>query len=475
MQRTVDATVPGKLPASITLMLIACAALVVGNAASLWLNLHQLERAAANVNQTWATIGRLRLLRSTLALADGAQSAWLLSGEARHLETVRANLETFDQTLQQVGLLLKSRPDQAANLERLERIAETKRADFRATLQFGTAPQREGGLPPAQLAAARQRTELAYDLLVDMIGLEHERVAASNARVFDRFRAATAIGIGIGVISLATLLLFYALIVRNTRRVQAAEAALLEANHALESRIAARTEQLSSLSRHLLEAAEREKSALARELHDELGSNLTAINLDVASVAAHLEKTDPPRAARLAHALGVLRDTVDLKRRVIQGLRPGTLENLGLVETLRMHIEDFTRRTGLPCTAELDESLAEPDSALAIALFRVVQEALTNVAKYAQASHVAVSLRLEGNDVHLRIVDDGVGIEADAPERPLSHGLLGMRERIGRLNGRLNIRRGDGGRGTVVEAFVGLREGPPTEEPRTEPAAIRTR
>ena len=76
-----------------------------------------------------------------------------------------------------------------------------------------------------------------------------------------------------------------------------------------------------------------------------------------------------------------------------------------------------------------------------------------------------------GNRIHLAVIDDGVGIDAEAPERPLSHGLLGMRERIGRLNGQLIIRRGDGGRGTIVEAIVALDEGPPTEEPQTEPAA----
>jgi len=475
MQAADDPVAPGRLPARITLMLVACAALILGNAVSLWVYLHDLERAATQVNQTWATIGKLRLLRSSLALADGAQRDWLLSGEPQHLDSVRANLEIFDETLRQATILLKARPDRADKLMALERTAAAKRADLAMTLAPGATGGRAEALYHAQSAAARERTEAVHGLLLEMIGFEHERVASSNERVFGRSRTANLMGITIGAVTLMTLVLFYVQIVRNTRRLRVAEASLQRANQVLEARIVARTEQLSSLSRHLLEVSEREKTALARELHDELGSNLTAINLDVASVAAHLEKSDPVRAARLTHALGVLRDTVDLKRRVIQGLRPGTLENLGLVETLRMHVEDYTRRTGLPCTAEFDESLGDLDPALAIALFRVAQEALTNVAKYARASHVSLRLEQVGKHVRLAIVDDGVGIDADAPERPLSHGLLGMRERIGRLNGQLSIRRGDGGRGTVVEAVVGLDEGPSTEEPQTEPAAVPRR
>jgi signal transduction histidine kinase len=461
MQAAVDPVAPGRLPARITLVLVACAALIVGNAVSLWVYLHDLERAATNVNQIWATIGKLRLLRSTLALADGAQQDWLLSGEPQHLDGVRANLAVFEETLQQAAILLRTRPDQAGNLAALERTAATKRADLTATAWPGAAVGRAEALYRAQSAAARERTEAIHVLLLEMIGLERARVASSNARVFGRSRTANPVGITIGAVTLVTLVMCYVLIVRNTRRLRVAEASLQRANQALEARIAARTEQLSSLSRPLMEASEREKTALARELHDELGSNLTAINLDVASVATHLEQSDPVRAARLTHALGVLRDTVDLKRRVIQGLRPGTLDNLGLVETLRMHVEDYTRRTGLPCTAALDESLGDLDPTLAIALSRVAQEALTNVAKYARASHVTLCLERLGKHIHLVIIDDGVGIDADAPERPLSHGLLGMRERIGRLNGQLSIRRGYDGRGTIVEAVIGLDKAPP--------------
>jgi signal transduction histidine kinase len=145
------------------------------------------------------------------------------------------------------------------------------------------------------------------------------------------------------------------------------------------------------------------------------------------------------------------------------------IDSLGLPETLRMHVEDFARRTGLDCEAELDSTLEDLEPGVAIALFRVAQEALTNVARYAQARHVRLELARADGEVRLLITDDGVGIAADALERPLAHGLIGMRERIARLDGRFAVGRGAGGRGTRVEATVRLTDAAPTLEAATGP------
>lgn len=451
----------GRLPVRVTLMLAACAALIVGNAAVLWMNLHELERNATQINRLWATLGRLRLLRSTLALTESAYRAHLLHGEAGQADTVQTNLGLFAATLTELGTLARSEPGLAAPLTELHALHAALTRDF-GEPAAGTRPA--AGLEIASPAAAR-----THELLLSTIDAQHARLAEFNARTFARYRSAVALGLAIGAVTLATLIVFYVLLGRNAARRRAAEEALRQANQTLETRIAARTGQLSSLSRHLLDVAEREKAALARELHDELGSNLTAINLDVASVAAHLEKTDPVRAARLDQALRVLRQTVDLKRRIMEGLRPGMIDSLGLPETLRMHVEDFARRTGLDCEAELDTTLEDLDPGVAIALFRVAQEALTNVARYAQARHVRLELARADGEVRLLITDDGVGIAADALERPLAHGLIGMRERIARLDGRFAVGRGAGGRGTRVEATVRLKDAAPTLEADTGP------
>jgi signal transduction histidine kinase len=223
-----------------------------------------------------------------------------------------------------------------------------------------------------------------------------------------------------------------------------------------------RTEQLSVLSRHLISISEEEKMRLSRELHDEMGANLTSISMDIAAVAHQLQKTSPELAAQLRRARGTLVDTVELKRRIIEDLRPSLLDNLGLCAALDSYCEDFTRMTNIPCETEIgpdiDAVAKAGDSSLSIALFRIVQESLTNIRKYAKASHVNVSLRLQRDEMLvLRIIDDGIGIAAPTLAKPMSHGLLGMRERALLLGGVLNIRRGRGDRGTCIEVYIPLK------------------
>ena len=163
----------------------------------------------------------------------------------------------------------------------------------------------------------------------------------------------------------------------------------------------------------------------------------------------------------LFRSLRLLHETVDIKRRIIQGLRPSMLDSLGLPATLRMHCEDFTRRTNLPCEADFADDFPDVEPSWAIAMYRVAQEALNNIAKYANAKHVRVVLRARAQGVVMQIIDDGVGIDPDATDKPMSHGLLGMRERLAQLGGQLVVRPGDDGTGTIVDAFV--------------PFAVRTR
>jgi signal transduction histidine kinase len=193
-----------------------------------------------------------------------------------------------------------------------------------------------------------------------------------------------------------------------------------------------------------------------------MGANLTSISMDIAAVAHQLQKTNPELAAQLRRARGTLVDTVELKRRIIEDLRPSLLDNLGLCAAIDSYCEDFTRMANIPCETEIgpdiDAVAKAGDSSLSIALFRIVQESLTNIRKYAKAGHVSVSLKLQRDDMLvLRIIDDGIGIAAPTLAKPMSHGLLGMRERALLLGGILNIRRGRGDRGTCIEVYIPLK------------------
>lgn len=215
----------------------------------------------------------------------------------------------------------------------------------------------------------------------------------------------------------------------------------------------ARAEQFERLARHVIRVGDEEKARLARELHNELGSNLTAVNLDVASVEDKLKATDPALAVRLRRALDSLRTVVGLSRRIIEELRPSALDNMDLAEALRGYCEEFTERTGLECSAELAD-IGSIGRERSIALFRVAQEALENAAAHAKPSLVRLTLSREARGLRMLVTDNGSGIPDDAFARPATHGLLEARERVAMIGGAFTVARNADGRGTRVDIFV---------------------
>lgn len=213
-----------------------------------------------------------------------------------------------------------------------------------------------------------------------------------------------------------------------------------------------RTAELSELSHHLIRVSEEEKARLARELHDTLGSNLTAINMDLNWINKRLPPERPELRERLQRSLHLLAETVELKHEVIEGLRPSNLDNLGLAHAMRSHCREFTRRTGLPCEVQVDEDFDDLDPNWAIALYRIAQESLTNVTRHAAASSVSLHLVRETAGIRLRIIDDGRGMPAGTASSRISHGVLGMRERMRQVGGSVTF--GSADPGTVVDAFI---------------------
>jgi signal transduction histidine kinase len=274
-----------------------------------------------------------------------------------------------------------------------------------------------------------------------------------NPQSYGRFRSTVLVGMIANAAAISVLILFYLLIQRSFARQVRLDATLKSNNRSLEATVAERTRELSELSGHLIRVAEEEKARLARDLHDDLGASLTAMKFDMAYVAAKLKDTAPPLADRLQRAIDMLRCTFDLKRRLVQELWPTMLDHLGLAAAVRAHCNEFTARTGVPCVSDIAEDL-DLDPSWSIALYRVVQESLTNVAKYAQASSVTVVLKRKREGLTLQVSDDGIGISVNAISEFGSYGVVGMRERIFQLNGKFAIspRPEDGG--TVVEAFI---------------------
>jgi two-component system sensor histidine kinase UhpB len=203
--------------------------------------------------------------------------------------------------------------------------------------------------------------------------------------------------------------------------------------------------QLRALSNRLVTVQEQERQRIARELHDELGQALTALSLDSSWLAAHL-RDDGEASRKVAKISDLLDATMDSVQRITRELRPLLLDDLGLVPALEWLAREFEQRTSIRCSLEVAQDVC-PDLDRATTVFRVVQEALTNVARHSGATRVRILLGGSAGRLALRIEDDGRGIrDAEIAHRD-SLGLLGMRERVRRWGGTMQIE-GEPGRGT---------------------------
>lgn len=221
--------------------------------------------------------------------------------------------------------------------------------------------------------------------------------------------------------------------------------------------------RLRELHAAMHEVREAERTRIARELHDELAQWLTALKMDAAWLATRVSADQPELSARLAKMKSVVDTTVAAVRRIAADLRPVMLDDLGLVPALENLTQQFSDRMGIKVAfhAEIDEAgLHEPH---ATAVYRMVQEALTNVARHARAGAVEAEIALRGDDLHVLIRDDGIGIRADAMETGKSHGLLGIRERAHTLGGNARIYSPPEG-GTIVEIVIPIGSKPTQEK-----------
>lgn len=222
------------------------------------------------------------------------------------------------------------------------------------------------------------------------------------------------------------------------------------ARDAAQREVAESRARLERLSRLLLTAQENERRRIAREVHDELGQALTAVKIGLATSlqrALRRGSLDSERHVRTAAA--TVDQAIESVQRIILALRPGVLDNLGPIAAIEHAVQQFSERSGIAVALELPPEPLPLDADHATALYRTVQEALTNVLRHANARTVSVSLRLDGDDLLLRIADDGRGIGDDQLRNPRSMGILGMRERAAACGGRLDLARPPGG-GTVV-------------------------
>ena len=458
MHFTTDPSVKAGFPFYKTFVALFCVLILVVNGVSLFHNLGSLKQANTVQSQTALVVDKVQQVNLLIMDAESSLRAYFLSRKPIYLSALHTADRDLAPHFAELDNLLAGSPAERRNLAQLQALVTRKLDNLHQTLDV----YEKGGLDDVVAISANTDDralldEIGFQVAV-MVGEQNLALTAGRSAFYAEYEHAVLLGIGINAMAIGVLLLFYRLVRRSFHVRVAAERALQNANDNLESMVVLRTEQLSVLSRHLISVAEEEKARLARELHDELGANLTAINIDLNAVADKLRLSQPLLADMLDRARGTLVNTVELKRRIVENLRPSLLDNLGLATALQNYAGEFGRVAGLDCETLIDGEVDAAGPMQAIAVFRIVQESLNNIAKYAHASSVIVHLAREGGMLALEISDNGIGIEDDAVSKPKSHGLLGMRERALLLGGTLQIKRGVNDIGTCVSAVIPIGE-----------------
>jgi len=235
---------------------------------------------------------------------------------------------------------------------------------------------------------------------------------------------------------------FYTVILRDITKRKAAEAALKRSY-----------EELRELSSAMHDVREAERTRIARELHDELAQWLTAIKMDVSWLSSRLPREHAQLLDKTEKVKGLVDTTVNAVRRIASDLRPVMLDDLGLVPAIESLLHDLSQRTGVVVSLDAESGELDFHEPLATSLYRMTQEALTNVARHAGATEVRVTIRQENDDLVLQVRDNGRGFDPEAAARRKSYGVLGIQERAHTLGGRATVARiGTGG--TLVEMVI---------------------
>jgi signal transduction histidine kinase len=396
------------------------------------------------------------LMREVIA-AESGQRGYLLTGRPEYKDPyIRAAAQVNGQ-LALLASIYSKWPDRGADVKKLDELTRQRMSELDTTIKMFENKGSEGWRDVVLTDIGRE-TMLAIEgqaramALAETERIDESRELLTETLLFSRIGIAALV-----VVSLAALLLYARQARRfDDERLERAAQLRFERDR-LEVEVERRTRDITQIANHLQTAREDERSSLARELHDELGGLLTAAKLDVARMRSRLSAAPPEVLERMLHLVKTLDEGIALKRRIIEDLRPSSLNNLGLKAALEILCVEFAERSELTVETEVEE--LPLDDAGKLTVYRLVQEALTNVAKYARAATVHVRVATNGSWADIAVRDDGVGFDPTAA-RAAAHGLAGMRFRVQSGQGELKIKSRPG-HGTTIHARLPLSEALP--------------
>lgn len=422
-----------KMAVSLALALLAACVLIIINETGY----DQSTRALDDIAEETRVRSSLNRVLQNILDAETGSRGYLLTGDPRYLEPYDAAVAAISQQLDALRRAYTPNADEFAVLAQLHRNVQRKLAEMDLSVRMRKQGNEDAWKFVLMTDVGKEHMDAIRDDATKLIHTTSARMEVSQVQVR---RSLLLSRIGIATATMAGLLAFY-LYLRQTTALKLAgerqQQVLQQERDLLERQVRERTATLAELATHLQQVREEERGYLARELHDELGALLTAAKLDVARLKSRLGAQPAPEiSTRLQHLTEALNGGIALKRRIIEDLRPSSLANLGLTASLEILAREFSERSGVEVITSLEQ--AELDESRQLTVYRLVQESLTNVGKYAEAKAVDISVRNYGNHVEVDIKDDGKGFNV-AEIRASTHGLAGMRHRVEAAGGRLTV------------------------------------
>jgi signal transduction histidine kinase len=392
----------------------------------------------------------LQGLERSFVDAEAGQRGFLLTERNEYLEPYERALQDIETAFAFLERYYADEPASAALLKQLRKVSDTRLSELALTIRLHQQGRETATRDIVLTDIGKEQMDGIRGLSADLLARETQRVQRGRD---DVDRTLMLSRIGIAVLSIVGLVALFLMLRKGVmlQESQQEQQRLLQAERdRLEVEVAQRTARLTELARHLQTAREDERGRLARDLHDELGALLTSAKLDAARIRPRLAAAAPEAMDRLAHLVDTLNSSIALGRRIIEDLRPSTLSNLGLATTLEILAREFAERAGVKVHSQLEPVTLPSDAELVI--YRVVQEAITNISKYAKARQVWITLAETDGRVEVSVRDDGVGFDTTAVPAS-TYGLMGMRFRVEAEGGSIALQSAPG-QGTCVQAWL---------------------
>ena len=413
----------------------------------------RLQHASERLQLSAARERAIDDLEGVINKAQSGLRGYLLTDDKSYLQPYTEALADIEPRLEHLRLAYAGSGLTNGNIRALEGLTGKKISELDLTLALhdGPKPQRSIAFTKTNLGE-KTSADIAgiISAMRDRESLEHSTAVANwdwSLRLSRWFTAAATL-FSLLLVGAATRLVYLDMRRRTLQTDELRDQKLL-----LQVEVEERTRELVELSTHLQNVAELEKAKLARELHDELGALLVSARMDISRVEQNLQSDNADTRQRLARVQQNLAAGVDLKRRIIEELRPTLLDNVVLFAALRWQMKETCRNAALKCTEFYPQQEPKFTAQASIALYRVAQEAMTNILKHSGAKSVDIALEIDREEILLRIADDGRGIPASRLGAAGSHGMASMRHRVRALGGSLSVSNPAAG-GTLIMARI---------------------